>query len=329
MHAVRRLKQIGMAILTAAGAMWFLGTAAAQDYPSESVTIVVPFSAGGGTDTLARIVQSQLEDIWGVSVIVENRPGASGLVGSLSYLGAPADDHRILMASTGAILALAREGQGMVDGEFRVEDVLQPISQIAQPPYIATVHPDLGVDSVQELIDYAKENPGDITFGSSGVGAASHLTGVLFQNLAGVEFTHVPYNGMGEAGPALLGGEIDLLFAPAPVVEPYFADESLTPLALTTGQPSQMFPDLPNISDTLEGFSIAGWFGLFGHPGIGEEQIQTLNEGVQQALNSEAVAEAMANQGAEPAPMTLAEYQDFVNNDIAMWLELLEMANQD
>lgn len=329
MCVVRSLKQSALAILIAAGVTGFLGAAAAQDYPSESVTMVVPFSAGGGTDTLARIVQTQLEDIWGVAVIVENRPGASGLVGSLGYLDASADDYRILMASTGAVLSLAREGRGMVDGEFRVGEILQPISQIAQPPYIATVHPDLGVESIEELIDYAKENPGDVTFGSSGVGSASHLTGVLFQDLAGVEFTHVPYNGMGEAGPALLGGEIDLLFAPAPVVEPYFADGSLTALALTTDQRSRLFPNLPSISDTLEGFSIAGWFGLFGHPGIDKEKIQALNEGVQQALNSVAVAQAMANQGAEPAPMTPAEYQEFVNNDIAMWLELYEMANQE
>ena len=296
--------------------------ASAQDFPSESITMVVPFNAGGGTDTLARIIQPALEETWGQTVVIENQPGASGLVGTLAFLREPSDGHRILMASTGAILSLAREGQGLVDDEFHVEEVLQPISQVSQPPYIATVHPSLEVSSVQELIDYAKQNPGEVTFGSSGVGAASHLTGVLFQEMADVEFTHVPYTGMGEAGPALLGGEIDLLFAPAPVVQGYFDDGSLVPLAVTTGQPSSLFPDLPTVSETLDGFSIAGWFGLFGHPETPPERIQTLSEGVQSVLNQEDVAEQMAQQGGEPMPMTPEEYQEFVNTDVSTWREL-------
>lgn len=327
---MRRISKLAAAsVLALALAFGMLSTATAQDFPSETVTMVVPFPAGGGTDTLARVIQPALEEEWGQTVVIENISGASGLVGTRAFIRDPSDGHRILMASTGAILSLAREGDGMVDGEFHVEEVLQPITQVAQPPYIATVHPSLDVESIEELIAYAEENPGEVTFGSSGVGAASHLTGVLFQDLAGVELTHVPYDGMGEAGPALLGGEVDLLFAPAPVVQPYFEDGGLRPLALTTGQPSELFPDLPNVGDTLDGFAIAGWFGLFGHPDTPADRIETLSEGVREAMQQEGVIESMADQGAEPVPMTPEEYQEFVNEDVAMWLELQEIADQE
>lgn len=326
---IRWIKRATTVVLATTIAMGVLGTATAQDFPERTVTMIVPFNAGGGTDTLARVVQRELESVWGETVVIENLPGASGLVGTLSFLRESTDGHRILMASTGAILSLAREGEGMVDGAFRIEEVLQPITQVAQPPYIATVHPSLDIASVQELIDYAAANPGDVTFGSSGVGSASHLTGVLFQERADVELNHVPYNGMGQAGPALLAGEIDLLFAPAPVVQGYFDDGSLRPLALTTSQPSSLFPDLPNVSDTLDGFSIAGWFGLYGHPDTPAERIEALSAGVREAMSVDSVADAMADQGAEPAPMTPAEYQAFVNEDVTMWLELAAMAEQE
>ncbi|MEH6755458.1 MAG: tripartite tricarboxylate transporter substrate binding protein [Alphaproteobacteria bacterium] len=310
----------------AAGAMsialWTGTVAQAQEFPSETITMTVPFNAGGGTDTLARIIQAALEEAWGQTVVVENKPGASGLVGSMAYLRDSSDGHEILMASTGSVLSLAREGQGIKDGKFHVEEVMKPISQVSQPPYIATVHPSLGVSSVQELIEYAKANPGKINFGSSGVGAASHLTGVLFEQKAGVQLNHVPYNGMGEAGPALLGGEIDLLFAPAPVVQGYFTDGSLIPLAVTTGEPTSLFPDLPTVSETLEGFAIAGWFGLFGHPDTSDERIEILGATIREVLGRSDVKEKMAARGGEPLPMTPSDYQAFVNKDIATWREL-------
>lgn len=304
----------------------FGGAAAAQDFPNDTVTMIVPFPPGGGTDTLARIIQAELESILGQTVVIENVPGASGAVGTQAFMRDSSDGHRILMASTGAILSLARDGIGMQDGSFAIESVLKPISQVSQPPYIATAHPDLGVDSVQGLIDAARADPGAVTYGSSGVGSASHLTGVLFQDLTGVEMTHVPYQGMGKAGPALLGGEVDVLFAPAPVVQPHFEEGRLVPLAVTTAKPSGLFPDLPTVSDTVEGFGISGWFGLYAHPDTPDERVEKLSADVRQALNAESVVEAMAQQGGEPAPMTPAEYRDFVNGDVAMWLNLQQKA---
>jgi tripartite-type tricarboxylate transporter receptor subunit TctC len=317
---MKLMKQLAVGALSMA--LWTGAAAQAQDFPNKTVTLTVPFNAGGGTDTLARIIQTALEEAWGQTVVIENKPGASGLVGSMAYLRDSSDGHEILMASTGSILSLAREGEGIIDGQFHVENVLKPISQVSQPPYVATVHPSLGVSSIQDLIDYAKANPGKVAFGSSGVGAASHLTGVLFEQKAGVELNHVPYNGMGEAGPALLGGEIDLLFAPAPVVQGYFDDGSLIPLAVTTGEPTSLFPDLPTVSETLDGFSIAGWFGLFGHPDTSDERIEMLGAKIREVLKRDDVKQKMAAQGGEPRPMTPGEYRTFVNGDIANWREL-------
>jgi tripartite-type tricarboxylate transporter receptor subunit TctC len=301
-----------------------LALATAQSFPSRNVNMMVPFNPGGGTDVLARIIQRELESIWGVSVVITNQAGAAGLVGTLSYLREQTDGHDILMASTGAILALASDTGG--DGVFDIRSRLQPITQVSQPPYLVTVHPRLGITTMEELLAYAINNPGLLFYGSSGIGSASHLTGVLFEQLTGASMTHVPYTGMGAAGPALLSGEIDLLFAPAPTVQAYFDDGSLIPLAVTTPAPTSLFPNLPTVAETVPGFGIAGWFGLFGHPSIPAERIAQLNEAVVRAMANPAVIAAMANQGSSPVPMTPDEYTEFVNRDVSMWQELEAVA---
>jgi tripartite-type tricarboxylate transporter receptor subunit TctC len=319
---MQRFRTLALLLLT----LLLLAPAHAQGFPSRNVEMLVPFAPGGGTDVLARVIQRELENIWGVSVVITNQPGAAGLVGTLSFIRDGSDGHAILMASTGAILALASDTAG--DGDFDILSRLQPITQVAQPPYLVTVHPRLGVTSMAELLDYVLGNPGLVFYGSSGVGSASHLTGILFENLTGGRMTHVPYDGMGQAGPALLGGEIDLLFAPAPTVAPYLGDNSLIALAVTTAIPTSLFPDLPTVAETVPGFGIAGWFGLFGHANTDPERIEAISAAVRQAMANPAVIAAMANQGASPVPMTPAEYTAFVNADVALW-KALEASAQE
>lgn len=301
-----------------------LSSTQAQAFPNRNVDMLVPFAPGGGTDVLARVIQRELETIWGVNVIITNQPGAAGLVGTLSFIRNGNDGHGILMASTGAILALASDTGS--DGAFDILSRLQPITQVSQPPYLVTVHPRLGVSTMAELVDYVMANPGLVFYGSSGVGSASHLTGILFENLTGGRMTHVPYDGMGQAGPALLGAEIDLLFAPAPTVSAYLDNGSLIALAVTTAIPTSLFPDLPTVAETVPGFGIAGWFGLFGHNNTPAERIEELSAAVRQALANPEVIAAMANQGASPVPLTPAEYTAFVNADVALWQALAASA---
>lgn len=324
MHTRRLI--LGAAAL-AVGALGLAGPGLAQEFPTRTVNVVVPFPPGGGTDTVARITFNKLDEMWDQPIVIRNQPGASGMVGTLAAMREAADGYTLIMGSTGSILSLAREGSAMVDGAFRVEQALTPVTQISADPYVVAAHPSLPVDSIAELIEYARANPDTIPFGSSGMGSASHLTGVLFEQMAEVELRHVPYSGMGDAGPALLGGDIQLLFAPPSVVLPHVADGRLKALAVTSVERSPIHPDIPTIHEQgLEGFQAVGWFGLYAPANLPEDILGTVNAAVREALDHPDVIAALANQGAAPAGGPADAYRDWVNADIAMWLELAGIA---
>jgi tripartite-type tricarboxylate transporter receptor subunit TctC len=231
----------------------------AQNFPSGTVRIIVPFPPGGATDVLGRVVAHELQVLWGQSVVAEYKPGASGLLGVAT---APADGYTLLLASTGAILSLAASQNA--DANYRIERELSPVSLVAAPPYIAVVNPSVPVKNAAELVAYAKANPDKLTFGSSGVGSASHLSGALFAQMAGIRLVHVPYRGTGPAVNDLLGGQINMLFAPAQVVTQHIAAGKLRMIGTTGAERSSLFPDFPTIAETgLPGYSSLGWFGMF------------------------------------------------------------------
>ena len=178
--------------------------ASAADYPDHAIKMIVPFAAGGGTDVLARIVAQNLNSKWGQPVVVENQPGASGGIGTRAVMKAPPDGYTLLMASTGALMAVS--GSADADGPFDVNKVLSPIVVAAAPPYLLVVSPTLPVASTADLIRLARERPQGLTFGSAGVGAASHLSGLLFASATGIKLLHIPYKGTGPAVTDLLGG---------------------------------------------------------------------------------------------------------------------------
>jgi len=182
---------ISRRVLLSALPLLMATSAYAQNFPSGQVRIIVPFPPGGATDVLGRVLAAGLQTAWGQTVISEYRPGAAGVIGTRQVVAAPADGLTLLMASTGAILALA----GGQSGTFDVTRELAPVSLIAAPPYILVVNPNVPVRSATELIAYARANPGKLSFGSSGAGSASHLSGALFAQMAGIEMLHVPYRG--------------------------------------------------------------------------------------------------------------------------------------
>src|SRR6202140_2121929 len=190
--------------------------AASGDYPDHAIKMIVPFAAGGGTDVLARIIAQNLNSKWGQPVVVENQPGASGAIGTRAVMKAPPDGYTLLMASTGALMAVS--GSADADGAFDVNKVLAPIVVAAAPPYLLVVSPTLPVKTIADLIRLAREKPEGLTFGSSGVGAASHLSGLLFASETGTRMLHVPYKGPGPAVTDLIGGGNDVLFVPGPGV---------------------------------------------------------------------------------------------------------------
>jgi tripartite-type tricarboxylate transporter receptor subunit TctC len=291
----------------------------AQSFPNGPVRIVVPFPPGGATDVLGRVLSRELQTLWGQTVVSDYRPGAAGLIGTRQVVGAPADGHTLLMASTGAILALA-SGQTL---PFDVTRELSPISLVAAPPYILVVNPSVPVRTAAELIAHAKANPGKLSFGSSGVGSASHLSGALFLQMAGIDMLHVPYRGTGPAVTDLLGGRIDVMFSPALVVTAHIAAGTLRVIGTTGSARSALFPDFPTVAETgLPGYESLGWFGLFAPAGTPRDIVAKISADVARILALPDAKQRLAEQGAEPEPSTPEAFMAFVNTDLAKWLDL-------
>jgi tripartite-type tricarboxylate transporter receptor subunit TctC len=308
-------------LVLALGLLALSPPAQAQNFPAGPVRIIVPFPAGGATDVLGRVLSVNLQNLWGAPVVTEYRPGAAGLIGTRQVAASPADGQTLLMASTGAILALAADRPG--DGAYDITRELAPISLVAAPPYILVVNPALPMKTAADLIAYAKANPGKLSFGSSGVGSASHLSGALFQQMAGIDMLHVPYRGTGPAVTDLLGGRIDAMFAPAVVVTPHIAAGTLRVIGTTGAARSALFPDFPTVAETgLAGYSSLGWFGLFAPPGTSRDIVAKISADTKTVLTLPEARQRLAEQGAEPEPSTPEAFAAFVSADIAKWLDL-------
>jgi tripartite-type tricarboxylate transporter receptor subunit TctC len=296
--------------------------ASAADYPDHAIKMIVPFAAGGGTDVLARIVAQNLNSKWGQPVVVENQPGASGGIGTRAVMKAPPDGYTLLMASTGALMAVS--GSADADGPFDVNKVLSPIVVAAAPPYLLVVSPTLPVASTADLIRLARERPQGLTFGSAGVGAASHLSGLLFASATGIKLLHIPYKGTGPAVTDLLGGRIDMMFAPGPVVQQFVQSGQLKALGVTDTKRSRFYPDIPPVSETVPGYESVGWFGLLAPPNTPPGIVKALNEVIVSAMQTQEFRDHLAMLGAEPKPQTPDEFGRYINADVAKWSKLVK-----
>ena len=296
--------------------------ASAADYPDHAIKMIVPFAAGGGTDVLARIIAQNLNSKLGQPVVVENQPGASGGIGTRAVMKAPPDGYTLLMASTGALMAVS--GSADADGPFDVNKVLSPIAVAAAPPYLLVVSPALPVNSTADLILYAKQKPEGLTFGSSGVGAASHLSGLLFASATGIKMLHIPYKGTGPAVTDLLGGRIDMRFAPGPVVQQFVQSGQLKALGVTDTRRSKFYPDVPTVADGVPGYESVGWFGLLAPPNTPPAIIRQLNEVIVAAMQTQEFRDHLATLGAEPKPQTPEEFGRYINADVAKWSRLVK-----
>jgi tripartite-type tricarboxylate transporter receptor subunit TctC len=298
-------------------------SAHAQTFPGTLIRIVVPAAAGGGTDILARAMSQQLQTMWGQTVIIDNRAGAGGLIGTRSVITAPADGHTLLMGATSAIMSLALN----TPSPFEISRDLAAVTLVSAPPYVLVAHPSVPAKNSTELIAYAKANPGKLNYGSSGTGAASHLSGALFAQMAGIEMQHVPYRGMGPAVPDLLGGRIQLIFAPAVTVTAHIASGALRMIGTTGAARSSLLPDYPTIAETgLPKYDSLGWFGLFAPAATPPALVERISADLRKVLVSDDLKKRLAEQGAEPAPSTPNEFKTFVNNDIRKWVELANTA---
>jgi tripartite-type tricarboxylate transporter receptor subunit TctC len=297
--------------------------AMAADYPARPIRMVVPFAPGGGTDVLGRIIGQRLSEQWGQAVIVENQPGASGGIGTRAVAKAEPDGYTLLMASTGALMAASAALSP--EGDFDVNKFFAPITVVAAPPYVVVINPEVKASSVKELIALAREKPKAVSFGSSGVGAASHLSGALFEKEAKVEMLHVPYKGTEPAVTDLLGGRIDMMFSPSTTVQAFIAAGKLKALATTGAARSKFFPDVPTVVEAgLPGYSAVGWFGLLVPAHTPKEIVDKLNTAVVAIMNTQDFKDRLAALGAEPQPQTPEEFGRYINADVAKWSALVK-----
>jgi len=298
--------------LLAAVALSVAFAVSAQPFPSRPVTVVVPFPPGGGTDALTRIMQPTLSSLWGQPVIVENKPGAAGAIGGDFVAAAKPDGMTLLMSSTAGITA-------------KNVDKLAPISLVSASPYVVVVNPKVPVSTIGELVEYAKRNPGKLSFGSSGTGAASHLSAELFKSMAGVEMLHVPYKGTGQAVTDLLGGQIDVMFSPAETVMQQVQAGRLKALAVTSARRFAVLPDLPTVAEAgVPGYEALGWFGLFAPAATPKDLVARISADVNKVLADPDVKRRMLAAGAEPSGMTPERFAAFVRAEMDKWTRLMK-----
>jgi tripartite-type tricarboxylate transporter receptor subunit TctC len=285
-----------------------------QEFPSKPVHIVVPFPPGGGADTLARIMEPRLAEIWAQPIVVENRPGASGHIGADFVAKSVPDGHTLLMSSTASLT------------EKNVNQ-FAPVSLVSASAYVVTANPGVAAANIRELIALARANPGKLTFGSSGTGAASHLAAELFKAMARVDLLHVPYKGTGQALTDLLAGHVNLMFAPAQTVMPYVHAGKLKALAVTGSKRSETLPDLPTVAESgLPGYEAVGWFGLLAPAATPKATVAKLSAEANRVLAMSDVREKMLGLGADPAGNTPEEFARFIRGDQAKWSKLMKEA---
>jgi tripartite-type tricarboxylate transporter receptor subunit TctC len=296
--------------------------AVAQDYPNRPITLVVPFPPGGSTTIVARIVAEKMSEGLGQSIVIDNRGGAGGTVGSRAVSKSAPDGYTILLGYTGT-LAIGPTLYGNVGYDPRKD--FEPIGRIGTAPNTLVVHPSTPVHSVRELIDYAKANPGKLNYGSAGIGTVSHVCGEYFASAAGVKLTHIPYKGTGPAIIDLLGGHIPMAFAPVPATHENAQSGKLRMLAVTSAVRSTLLPDVPTIAEAaLPGFEAVLRYGLVAPPGTPPAIITRLSAALNAALASGDVRARLAIDGAEPLPGTPADYAADIDREETQWSKVVK-----
>ena len=293
--------------------------AAAQDYPTRPVRIVVGFGAGSTADFAARAVAQKLSLKHGQQFVVEARPGAGSNLAAEFVARAPKDGYTLLQ---GTVANTINASISRLSFDFAKD--LTPVAPVAAVPNIVVAHPSLGVRSVKEFVALAKAKPGEMNFASSGVGSALHVYGELFNVVAGIKLTHVPYPGSAQSLTDLLAGRISVMFQPAPTVLPHIQSGALIALAATS---RGVLPNLPSMADAgFNGFEAGLWFGMFAPAGTSRAVIDVLAAGINEALKMDDVIASLRKQGFDPLGGTPDEFARYVQNEIAQWARVAELA---
>lgn len=315
--AGRRAALATLASLAVGAAALPAAALAQAPYPSKLITIIVPFSAGGTTDILARIVAQGLTTELGQSVVVDNRPGAGGNIGGVLAAKAPADGYTLFMGTVGTHAINASLYKKM--GFDPVKD-FAPLTRVANVPNLLVANPNQPFKTVKELIAYAKANPGKVNFGSSGSGSSIHLSGELFNSMAKVEMVHVPYKGSAPAVTDLLGNQIGIMFDNMPSAIQHVRSGKLVPLAVTTAKRSPELPNVPTIAEAgVPGYEATSWFGMLAPAATPAPIVAKLNAALVKVLAQPDVKKKINDQGAEAYSETPAEFAAFIQKESVKW----------
>ena len=296
----------------------------AQTYPTKAVRLIVPFSAGGGADIVARAIAQKLGDALAQQVVVDNRTGAAAIIGTeLAAKSAP-DGYTLILGQTGPNSI----NPGLY--ERLPYDALRdfaPITLATTYPYLLVVHPSIPAKTVKELIALAKSRPNELSFASAGNGAANHLAAELFKSMAGVQMVHVPYKASAPALIDVLGGHVSMMFDPIITAMPHVNLAKLRALGVTSLKRTSVASELPTFAETgLPGFEAIGWHGILAPTGTPREIVMRLNTEVVNVLRNPDIRTRFADQGAEPVGNTPEQFSDFLKSDLAKWARVIKAA---
>jgi len=307
--------------LLLAGSVLVAGSAAcASTFPQKPVRIIVPFSPGGGTDLIARTLGQEMAKDLGQPVIIDNKPGAGTIIGTDAVAKAAPDGYLLVMSS----FAHAVNPSLQAKLPFNNEKSFAPVLLVGRGPNVLVVRPASPFKTVQDVLAAAKANPGKLTYASQGAGTSAHLAGEMFDNLAKVKTTHIPYRGAGPAMTDLLGGQVDLFFGTAAAVAPFVERGQLRAIGVTSAQPSPAFKDIPTIAATVPGYAVESWYGLYAPAGTPKDVIARLNAAGRKAARSPEFARKVEQEGLSINAGEPAELDTYVRAEEARWARIVK-----
>jgi tripartite-type tricarboxylate transporter receptor subunit TctC len=331
MHRLRRFtrrnfmsfRQIAATTLAVGLALATVTPSLAQNYPDKAVSMVVPFGAGGSTDITARQVARAMQDAFGRSVVILNRPGAGGNIAAESVARAAPDGYTLLFGSTALAIAPAIYAKLRYD----VLKDLTPVSQVTAAPNVLAIHPSVPIRLVKELVALAKSRPGRMTASFGGTGTANHLGLALFNSMTGVNITAVPYNNNAQAVTDVVSGYVDMTLVPIAVVVPLVQAGRLRALAVTTAARSHVMPEVPTVSEAgVKGYESSSWTGVLTTGGTPAEIVERIHAAVAASMKTAALKEALRNAGATPIGSTPAQFAQSLRNDVAKYRKVAASA---
>ncbi|MCX7135274.1 MAG: tripartite tricarboxylate transporter substrate binding protein [Proteobacteria bacterium] len=318
--------RLGIAIIASAVALALAaGHASAQKkdaYPTKPIRMIVPFAPGGGTDIVARAMAQKLTESVGQSVVVDNRAGGGGTIGAETAVRSLPDGYTLAMVS-GSYAANAALFKLPYDP---VNDVT-PISLIGETGFLVSLHPSVSAKTIKELVALAKAKPGGLNYASTGTGGITHLATELFDTMADVKMTHIPYKGTGPALIDLLGGQVQIMFGAMPAMVPQHKVGKLRGIAVTTSKRSGAVPDVPTVAETVPGYEAILWYAFWGPKNLPKDVVTRLNAEIAKAISTPEMKERMATEGLEPAGGPPSQFGDILKRDVPKWTKVVKDAN--